>query len=93
MVGVLSLFLVQSLFTPFRPIPLAGFEPQPLPVALEYTALKDGRFQAYAEKKAAKTFGFREMMVRFYNQVLYSFFDETNTQVIVGEEGYLFEAG
>lgn len=87
------LLLVQSVFVPFRSIPLAGFESQPAKVEFGCETLLSGAFQSYADKKAAKSFGFREVMVRCYNQVMYSLFDETTREVIVGKDGYLFELG
>lgn len=91
--ALLLLFLVQSLFAPFKKIHLAGFEPQPEKVELRGSTLVDGRFQDYAEKKLSRTFGFREVFVRIYNQALYSVFNETSAEVITGKDGYLFETG
>lgn len=50
-------------------------------------------YQDYLEQKASKRFGFRNWAVRAYNQVSYSLFGDHTTQVIEGEDGYLFESG
>lgn len=90
--ALFSLAAVQSLFHPFKTIPLAGAEsiPDSKPFTADHWMSLD--WQKRAEQRAKKTFGFRPHFVRFYNQVLFSFFDEINPQVIAKGDT-LFERG
>lgn len=92
---ILALFFlaaVQSVFHPFKTIPLAGaaFVPDSKSLTIDHWMSLD--WQKRAEQRVKKTFGFRPHFVRFYNQVLLSFFDEINPQVIAKGDT-LFERG
>lgn len=97
LVIILCLFLltaVQSVFHPFKTIPLAGaeFVPDAKPLSIDNWISLD--WQKNVGQRTKKTFGFRPHFVRFYNQVLFSFFDEINPQVFAQgdtlyERGYL----
>lgn len=71
--------------------PLKGvFEPTPKP-ELTFDNFKNGFYQAQIEKYLSENFGFREPLIRFYNQYDFSLFNKTHCHFITpGEDGYLF---
>lgn len=95
LLGFLVLLLlagVQTVFRPFKTIPLAGAEFVPNAKSLNIDHWISMDWQRNAEQRLKKTFGFRPHFVRVYNQVLYSLFDEINPQV-VAKGDTLFERG
>ena len=50
-------------------------------------------FQSAISFNVDKDFGFRPSIVRFFNELRYRLFNEFNRQVVVGDDGYLFERG
>lgn len=66
------------------------FEPTPKP-ELTFGNCKSGFYQTQIEKYLSENFGFREPLIRFYNQYAYSFFNTTHCHFITpGKNGYLF---
>lgn len=66
------------------------FEPTPKP-DLTFDNCKNGFFQSQIEKHLSENFGFREPLIRFYNQYDFSVFNKTHCHFIVpGKDGYLF---
>ena len=66
------------------------FEPTPKP-ELTFGNCKSGSYQTQIEKYLSENFGFREPLIRFYNQYAYSFFNTTHCHFITpGKNGYLF---
>lgn len=50
-----------------------------------------GKYQRESEQYVAEHFGFRENVIRLYNQYLYGFYHKTYSQdVVIGKEGWLF---
>lgn len=89
----LLLIFVQTVFEPFQKIPLAGAAPAYKEPELNVDSWFDGQYQKRTERKLTATFGFRENFIRVWNQLRYSLFNEVNPQVVIGADGYLFEAG
>ncbi len=51
-----------------------------------------GRYQLNSDRYFKENFGFRNIAVRAFNQVDYTFFNEANAKgVVIGENGYLYE--
>ena len=71
--------------------PLEGvFEPTPEP-KLTFETYRTGEYQAHMEPFLKEHFGFREPLIRFYNQFLYDFFKtSTNHDIIVGKDNWLY---
>ena len=71
--------------------PLNGvFVPAPEP-HLTLETYRTGQFQAQFEPFLKENFGFREPLIRFYNQFLYDFFrTSTNDNIIVGKDKWLY---
>lgn len=54
----------------------------------------EGKYQGEIEKYIKENVGYRNFLVRVYNQVCYDFFNTTNVEdVIIGSDGYLYQEG
>ncbi len=91
-IAILLLFLVQTV------TPIVGFEPlngvtekleKPEPTFQNYA---DGSWQQFIDAYCNEHFGFREPLIRYYNQYLWSCFKETNNATVLrGKDNWLFE--
>jgi hypothetical protein len=79
------------LFKPFHSIALSGEEWVPQIEKVRLASIQDQSFQKQVDHWTTKKFGFRELSVRAYNQVLYSVFNEVTHFIERGRDGYLFE--
>lgn len=87
----MGLVCFQTAFDLFPETPLHGYVPKlELPEA-SLAAWTEGEFQETIETRNRGHFGFRAPIVRFVNQIRYTFFGEHNEQVVVGTDGVLFE--
>ena len=96
LMGILSLPLLQQ-WTGLIPVkPMNGvFVPTPKPEPTLET-YRSNAYQAQMEKYASENFGFRENVIRLYNQYLWDFFHKTqvsNDQLVRGKDGWLYEPG
>lgn len=58
---------------------------------LNFNDLRSGEFQKAAEQHLSDNYGFREPLIRGYNQVMWSLFRKTYCQdVVVGKKGWLY---
>ena len=73
---------------------LKGVEvPKPKP-KLTYKSYVDGSFQSGTEEYLMQNFGFREPILRFYNQYLWDFYGKTYVSrgiLVQGKDGWLYE--
>lgn len=73
---------------------LNGVEiPSPKP-SLTYQNYRDGGFQVGIEAFLKQNFGFREPLIRFYNQYLWDFYKTSNGNqgiLTIGKDGWLYE--
>lgn len=53
----------------------------------------DGNFQTEYSKYENEFFGIRTFFIRIFNQFDFSLFDKTHAEVVVGQNGYLFQDG
>jgi len=89
--AVLSLIALQGLTHFAKVKPLEGVVAKEKEVPFTFKTYLDGSFQEYLTEHAKRNTGFREFFIRCYNQVRYSCFGvNTNSNVIVGENGELF---
>lgn len=90
---ILLLFasLVQQQSHVFSFKPLAGvFEPTPKP-QLTFESCRTSHYQSQTEDHLRENFGFREPLIRLYNQFLYDFLRTTyNEHVVVGKNNWLY---
>jgi hypothetical protein len=72
----------------------AGFEANAPRPAISWGAWWAGSLQPALESYSTQKLGLREWLVKPYNQLLYTAFGEsTNTEVVRGQQGMLFEVG
>ena len=86
--------LLQKQFNIFKFDELKGVveeQPLPQPTFKNYT---DGTFQSGTEAYLKQNFGFREPMVRLYNQCLWDFFGQSKVvgeQIMMGKDHWIYE--
>ena len=86
--------LLQKQFHIFNFDELNGVvEEKPMP-KLTLQSYADGTFQKDAEAHLKQNFGFREPMIRFYNQYLWDFYGESPVvggQILIGKNNWIYE--
>ena len=91
---VLFASMIQKATQVFEFEKLKGVEvPKPMP-ALTYKSYVNGSFQSDTEAHLMQNFGFREPLLRFYNQYLWDFYGKTyvNRGILeFGKNGWLYE--
>lgn len=93
--AILMVFLFMPIvqeWTDFIPVKLlkGAFEPTPKP-ELTFENYCSNTYQAQIEKYVSENFGFREPVIRLYNQYVWSAFNKTYCHFIVpGKKGYLY---
>ena len=89
---LLFLPLLQERLGVFKFKPFSGvFTPTPKP-ELSFDTYANGAWQGQVETYLSKHFGFREPVIRFYNQYVYDFYHKTyNEEVAVGKDGWLYQ--
>ena len=92
LMGLLWLPLLQEHFGCFQFEPLNGvFEPTELP-ELTLDNYADGKWQRQVEPYIGEHFGFREPLIRLYNQYVYDFYNKTySNEIAVGKDGWLYQ--
>ncbi len=87
------LILMTQTFTGFIPMPtLNGVTPDTEKPKPTIKNCIDGTFQTDVEAHLRKHCGFREVLIRAYNQFVWSCFKETNNSTIVrGKDNWLYE--
>lgn len=90
---LLFLPIIQEKFDVVPAKPLKGvFEPTPKP-SLTFDSYRSNTYQAQIEKYVGEHFGFREFVIRLYNQYVWSAYNKTYCHFIVpGKNDYLFYA-
>ena len=88
---VLFLPALQEHLGMFKTEPLEGFVPKYQRPQLNFEDYNSNRYQQQLEGYVGENFGFREPVIRLYNQYLWSCFRKTYCHFIVpGKKGYLF---
>ena len=85
--------LIQQNFKPFRFAPLIGYEtPTPQP-AFSWKDYQSGTYQIQLEKFLSENIGFRQPIIRLYNQYVYDFYKKTYChEVSIEKDGWLYHA-
>lgn len=92
--AILWLPLIQEQFDIFKVKPLTGFTEKAKSPELTCQSYYDGKFQIQLEKYVSENFGFRENMIRIYNQYIWAFFKKTYIHFITpGKDNWLFYEG
>ena len=87
--------MTQEHFSLFKVKPLNGVNYKTEEPKFTLASYSDGKFQAQLEDYISENFGFREFVIRLYNQYVWSFFNKTyNKSFVRGENNwfYYFEA-
>lgn len=83
---------VQMVFRPFDEKPLYGAIEQVESPELTPSGWFGETFQQNAESFLNQHFGFRNMLVRIYNQLKFCLYDQTSANsVVIGKDNYLYE--
>lgn len=91
-VAVMIIFLIQTMTGIVKLQPLEGATLEAEKPKLTLTTYANGSYQDSVELYLRDHFGFRELLIRYYNQYLWSCFHETNNATIVrGKDNWLFE--
>ncbi|MBQ3595708.1 MAG: hypothetical protein II981_09915 [Bacteroidales bacterium] len=95
LLAFLFLPMIQEHFKTFKVKPLNGVNYKTEVPEFTLTSFSEGKFQAQLEDYISENFGFREFVIRLYNQYVWTFFNKTyNKSFVRGEENwfYYFEA-
>lgn len=88
---VLCLPVVQHATHIFKIKQLDGFTAPVEPVKLSLETFRNQTYQEYVRKNLQNNFGFRDIYIRAYNQLVYSCFHETtNHNIVMGKNGELY---
>ena len=83
--------LIQQQSHVFSFAPLEGvFVPTPKP-KVAFESYRTAHYQSQTESHLRENFGFREPLIRFYNQFLYDFFRTTyNEEIVIGKDHWFY---
>lgn len=89
--ALLFVFAVQQKAKIWTFRPLKGvFVPTPKP-ELTLKTYRTAQYQSQMEPYLKENFGFREPLIRFYNQFLFDFFKKTyNSDIVIGKDNWLY---
>lgn len=91
-IAVMTIILMQTVTGIVKLKPLHGAVTETENPKLTFKSYADGTFQDSLENYCRNHSGFREWLIRAYNQYLWSCFKETsNATVVCGKDGWLFE--
>ena len=86
--------LLQEQFDIIKIDPLKGFTEKTESPKLTYKSYSEGKYQAQLEKYVSENFGFRESVIRIYNQYVWSVFNKTYIKFLVpGKDNWLYYFG
>lgn len=86
------LLLFQTITKHFELKPLAGVTTEVVKPKLTFKTYIDGSYQNDLEAFCRQKLGFREWLIRIYNQYLWSCYRKTsNKNILVGKDDWLFE--
>ena len=88
---VFVVIMAQTTWHPFKLKKLSGNTDKVEIPELNFKTYSDGSFQSRYDKYLMQNFGFREFLLRFYNQYLWTFYGKENVDHIVpGKDGWIF---
>ena len=91
-IAVMAIILMQTVTGIVKLKPLHGAVTETEKPKLTFKSYADGTFQDSLENYCRNHSGFREWLIRAYNQYLWSCFKETsNATIVCGKDGWLFE--
>lgn len=91
LMALMAVVLLQGLTHKVPMKPLQGYTQELDTMALSFETYYDGSYQDYLTEYAKRNTGFREFLIRNYNQVAYSCFNHiTNNNVVKGRNKELY---
>lgn len=92
-IATLTIMFVQTFTHLFSLKSLKGAENNVEMPSLTFDTYKNGSFQTDFDQYTRSNLGFREWLLRLYNQYIWSFYKKTyNSYVFLGKEGWLYES-
>lgn len=89
--GALILVYVQDRTLMFKFKKLEGVYYEPRPTVLSMNNIRDYSFQENLEENIRYNFGFREPLIRLYNQYVWDFYHQSSNHTVkVGKDDWLF---
>lgn len=91
-ITLLVIVFIQTFYHVFTLKPLKGAEVKAEMPKLTFQTYTDGSFQRDFDNYTRSNFGFREYLLRFYNQYIWTCYDKTfNSYILQGKNGWLYE--
>lgn len=91
LLAFLFLPMVQEHYKIFKVKPLNGVNYKTEKPQLTYETYSSNKYQAQLEKYTAENFGFREFVIRLYNQYVWTCFNKTfNRSFVRGEDNWFY---
>ena len=88
---LLFAFVIQKQAVLFRFIPLEGVVERVPEPQLSFETYRTAEYQTQLESFLKQNFGFREPLIKFYNQFLYDFFRKTySDEVVIGKDHWFY---
>lgn len=92
--AILWLPLIQEQFDIFKVRPLTGFTEKTDFPELTCESYSEGKYQIQLEKYVSENFGFRENVIRIYNQYIWAFFKKTYIHFLTpGKDNWIYYEG
>ena len=83
--------MIQEHYKPFKSKPLNGVNFVTEFPELSFETFSNGKYQTQLEKYTSENFGFREFVIRLYNQYIWSCYHKTYSHFLIpGKGNWLF---
>lgn len=91
LISFLFLPMIQEHYKPFKSKPLNGVNYVTEFPELSFETFSNGKYQSQLEKYTSENFGFREFVIRLYNQYIWSCYHKTYSHFLIpGKGNWLF---
>lgn len=91
LISFLFLPMIQEHYKPFNSKPLNGVNYVTEFPELSFETFSNGKYQSQLEKYTSENFGFREFVIRLYNQYIWSCYHKTYSHFLIpGKGNWLF---
>lgn len=91
LISFLFLPMIQEHYKPFKSKPLNGVNFVTEFPELSFETFSNGKYQSQLEKYTSENFGFREFVIRLYNQYIWSCYHKTYSHFLIpGKGNWLF---
>lgn len=87
LISFLFLPMIQEHYKPFKSKPLNGVNYVTEFPELSFETFSNGKYQSQLEKYTSENFGFREFVIRLYNQYIWSCYHKTYSHFLIPGKG------